>query len=155
MIQVDADGVITDPPFVRSQYNYDRQAASVDTGLECLDPSYTQQQFKEECDINTILERFGVTGHLPMTTKQPMAGDFTDVEDFHGAMEVVRLANENFMTLPSKVRGRFDHDPEKFVDFCVDPANAAAVRELGLARAEESGPQPGQGAAAASGGEGV
>ena len=37
------------------------------------------------------------------------------------------------MLLPSEVRDRFEHDPRKFVDFCVDPANIEAVRDMKLA----------------------
>ncbi|AXH76961.1 MAG: internal scaffolding protein [Microviridae sp.] len=130
MLRVDPDGFVI---VVRNPYNYDVDAVSRETGLACTDPTRTQQQFKDECDINVILERFGVTGHLPLTTLQPMAGDFTEITDFHGAMQAVEAAKENFMTLPSKVREKFNQDPKVFVDFCLDPANIDAVREMGLA----------------------
>ncbi|AXH75196.1 MAG: internal scaffolding protein [Microviridae sp.] len=128
---IDQDGVIG--VFVRSAYNYDTNTVSRETGLQCLDTSKTQQQFRDECDINVILQRFGVTGHLPITTVQPMEGDFTNVQDYQGALETVRAANENFMRLPSLVREKFGQDPKVFVDFCLNPANIDAVRELGLA----------------------
>ncbi|AXH76661.1 MAG: internal scaffolding protein [Microviridae sp.] len=131
-MRCDQDGVIT-YPFVRSAYNYDTDKVSRETGLKCMDPTRTQQQFKDECDINVILERFGVTGRLPLTTMQPMSGDFTGVEDYHSAVEAVRAANENFMTMPAKMRERFNSDPQVFVDFCLNPANIDAVREMGLA----------------------
>ena len=35
--------------------------------------------------------------------------------------------------MPSVIRERFGNDPAKFVDFCVNPANIEAVREMGLA----------------------
>lgn len=133
---VDSNGVIVDTP--RSPGNYDADAVSAATGLVCLDPSRTQQQFKDECDINVILERFGVTGHLPIVSVQPMQGDFTNISDYHTMVETLRASQDNFMALPSKVREKFDNDPRKFVDFCVDPANIEVVRELGLA------PRPGE-----------
>lgn len=117
----------------RAPGNYDADAVSEATALTCNDASRTQQQFKDETDINVILERFGVTGHLPVTAVQPMSGDFTTITDFQTALETVRASEENFMRLPSKVREQFGQDPRKFVDFCLNPANIEAVRELGLA----------------------
>lgn len=120
--------------FIRTPGNYDMDQASIDTGLKCLDPTRTQQQFKEECDINYIVEQFGVTGRLPITTVQPMTGDFVNVEgDFHAALMAIEAAHDNFMQLPAKVRERFGNKAQDFVDFCVNPANIEAVRDLGLA----------------------
>lgn len=131
---IDQDGVILNSlPFVRSAYNYDMSTVSRETGLSCPEPTKAQQQFKDECDINVILQRFGVTGHLPITTVQPMTGDFTGVEDYQTALESVRAAQKNFMSLPSKVRERFDGNAQVFVDFCLNPANIDEVRKLGLA----------------------
>lgn len=124
------DGVIH---WVRTPYNYNRDEASKVTGLECKDEHLAQQQFKDECDINVIVERFGVTGKLPLTTMQPMAGDFTSVEDFQSAVNSVKAAEANFMTLPSKIREKFLNRADKFVDFCIDPANIEEVRAMGLA----------------------
>lgn len=131
---LDSDGCFVFPA-VRSALNYDGDAVSRETWLVSDVESRTQQQFKEECDINVILDRFGMTGQLPVPTVQPMEGDFTEIGDYQSALEAVRRANENFMTLPSKVRERFEQDPRKFVDFCINPANIEAVRALGLAPA--------------------
>jgi hypothetical protein len=139
---IDQDGVYTDVPFMRTQYNYDTNVATQESALRCEDASLTQQQFKEDSDINVIIERFGVTGNLPIVTTQPMAGDFTGVEDFQTAVQAVREAEANFMTLPAKIRERFGQDSQKFVDFCVDPANIEAVREMGLAPKPPAPPVP-------------
>lgn len=120
--------------FVRTPYNYDTMKISNATGLECKDATLAQQQFKDECDINVILEKFAITGHLPIVSTQPMEGDFTEIGDYHEAVLALQAANDNFMMLPSKVREKFMNDPQKFVDFCIDPANIEAVRELGLAQ---------------------
>lgn len=131
-MKCDADGVIM-KTFFRSPYNYDMGTVSRETQLVCPEVTRTQQQFKEECDINNILRLFGVTGNLPITTVQPMTGDFTSVGDYQDAMNAVVAADENFMRLPALVREKFGQDPKQFVDFCVDPANIEAVRDLGLA----------------------
>lgn len=118
--------------FVRSPYNYDMESASVDTGLRCEDPSMAQQQFLEESDINTIVERFGLNGELPSAVVVPQYGDYTGVRDFQSAMNAVLQAQAGFMELPAKVRARFENDPQKFLEFVADDANAEEARVLGL-----------------------
>lgn len=121
---------------LRTGFNYDRDAVSNETGLKCEDPSLAQQQFKEESDINTIVERFGLTGELPNNVRMPEYADFAETYDFHSAMNAIRSATESFMELPASVRARFGNDPGAFVDFCSDPANLAEAQKLGLTRSD-------------------
>ena len=58
-------------PFVRSPYNYDRQAACDECCIEDFGPSMTQQSQAEEADINTIVKRFGLTGKMPDNIRVP------------------------------------------------------------------------------------
>ena len=118
--------------FIRTAYNYDRNHASDQAGLSCPEPTRTKQSFKEECDINTIVRRFGVTGELPTAVRMPTYGDFEGINDFHTAVNVVAQANEAFDAMPAAVRKRFDHDPEKFLDFFEKEENRAEGLKLGL-----------------------
>ena len=119
--------------FVRTPHNYDVDAVSNETGLECLDPTLAQQNCRDECDINYIVERFGVTGQLPpQTGPMPTYGDFTGIGDYRDALDAVMRADEAFMALPANVRERFDNDPALFVDFCSDVSNRSEAMELGL-----------------------
>lgn len=118
--------------FVRTPYNYDMNKASDEAGLTCPEPTRTQQHFKDECDINTIVKRFGVTGELPIGTRAPRYGDFTGVSDFQTAMNAVARANEAFDALPASWRKRFDHDPQKFLEFCEKEENRDEAVRLGL-----------------------
>ena len=118
--------------FVRSPYNYDMDKVSEETGLKCLDPSMAQQQFLEESDINTIVERFGLNGEVPELVKVPQYGDYSEVTDFHSAMNAVRQAEASFMELPAKVRSRFGNDPQQFLEFVSDDKNIPEARDLGL-----------------------
>lgn len=136
--------------FLRSLGNYDGDKVSVETGLACEDPSLAQQQFKEDCDINTILERFNVTGQLPVVPLQPQFGDFSGITDYQSAMNAVLQAEESFAALPAKVRERFANDPAAFVDFCLDAANRDEMKALGLLEGAPEGvnkspTEPGQG----------
>jgi len=103
------------------------------TGLSCLDDSLTQQQFKEEADINTIVNRFLKTGVLPTPNTFPQYVDFEGVFDYQSAMNLVRAADESFMRMDAKVRSRFNNSPQEFLEFFADPANSEEAIRLGLA----------------------
>lgn len=128
-------------PFLRTAYNYDMNEAGDESGLECKDPTLTQQHFKDEVDINTIVERFGLTGEMPQLQQLPSYGDYSGIFDYQTAMNAVRAADESFMNLPAKIRNRFDNNPQKFVDFCEDDDNKEEAYKLGIAlRPEQDKP---------------
>jgi phage internal scaffolding protein len=118
--------------FLRTPYNYDTDAASNESGLACEEPSLAQQHFKEECDINTILERFNITGMLPQSSLSPRYGDFTGIGDYHTALNRVIAAQDEFEALPAPLRARFDNDPAKLIEFLNDESNRPEAEELGL-----------------------
>jgi len=119
--------------FLRTPYNYDVDQVSNETGLRCLDDSLTQQQFKEESDINTIVDRFLKSGVLPTAASMPQYVDYEGVFDFQSAMNVVKAADDNFMRLDAKVRARFNNSPQVFLEFFANPDNAEEAVRLGLA----------------------
>lgn len=120
------------PPFVRSPYNYDMDAASLESGTRCDDPHLAQQQFLEESDINTIVERFGLNGEMPVSPVVPSYGDFSEVTDFQSAMNAVVAAQAGFMELPAKVRARFSNDPQQLLEFLANGENRKEAIALGL-----------------------
>jgi phage internal scaffolding protein len=117
--------------FASAYDNFDDR--SDEFGLKCLDDSLTQQQFRDESDINTIVDRFMKTGHLPNPVSMPQYVDYEGVFDFQSAMNVVRQADENFMRMDAKVRARFHNSPQEFLEFFADPANTEEAVRLGLA----------------------
>lgn len=118
--------------FLRTAYNYDMNKAGDESGLACQDLSLAKQSFAEECDINTIVRRFGVTGELPVGVRAPTYGDFTGIFDFRTAMSAIAQAGEAFDEMPAEVRARFHNDPAEFVDFCSNEANRDEAIRLGL-----------------------
>lgn len=118
--------------FLRTGYNYDRNAASIASGLNCKDPTRAKHSFKEEADINTIVKRFKLTGQLPENIRMPVSADFTEILDFQTAMNAIRAGEESFAAMPSNVRARFQNDPARFVEFCLDPENQAEAEKMGL-----------------------
>lgn len=109
-------------------------SVSEDDGLDCAvgGPTKTQQQFKQECDINEIVRRFGLTGELPAEPRIGSFGDFTGVHDFHAAMNMVRGAEEAFMEFPAELRARFGNDPGQMLLFLQDVKNKDEAVKLGL-----------------------
>lgn len=120
-------------PFLRAPGNYDADVVSDLTGLLC-DPEegLTQQQFKEDSDINVIVSRFGLTGELPDDFRPPVSGDFRGITNFHDALNAVRAAEESFMELPGELRKRFSHDPQLLIEFVEDGRNRDEAVRLGL-----------------------
>lgn len=98
------------------------------------EPSLAQQQFKDQCDINHIMEKYSETGTI--THLNPRTGVYADVSQFgdlRESFEKIQKADELFMQLPAKVRSKFENDPLKFVDWCSDPKNLDEAVSLGLA----------------------
>lgn len=126
------------PPFLRTPYNYDTDAASNASGLACEDATLAQQHFKDECDINNILRQFNVTGQLPVTPLSPRYGDFTGISDYKTALDRVIAADEEFMNLPAELRARFDNEPANLIEFLDNEENRAEAEKLGLTTPKES-----------------
>jgi phage internal scaffolding protein len=120
------------PPFLRTPYNYDTDAVSLETSLHCSDPSLAQQNSKDECDINVIMERFGRGMALPENFRPPQYGDFEGIADYQGAMNAVVQARESFDQMPAQLRARFHNDPTELIDFLADGENRPEAVKLGL-----------------------
>ena len=118
--------------FLRTPYNYDRDAATNESGLACEEPSLAQQHHKDECDINNILRQFNITGLLPESPLSPRYGDFTGISDYHTALNRVIAAQDEFEALPAQIRARFDNDPAQLIEFLENSENRQEAEELGL-----------------------
>lgn len=125
-------GELVPGPFLRTAHNYDMNKASDETGISCPEPTKAQQQFKDECDINTIVERFGLTGELPTDLAVPQYGDFDQVNDYQTALNIVLASQAAFMQMPAAVRDRFGNDPQRFLEFVHDDKNREEAKKLGL-----------------------
>lgn len=106
-------------------------------------PSMTREEFAEECDINTIMERYDSQKGwpLPPRDQEPIYYDFVGMPDLQSALHSLNEASEAFMTLPAKVRKEFDNDPVRFVEFASSRDNLEQLREWGLAEPEKV-PEP-------------
>lgn len=130
-------------PFVRNPYNYDTLSVSDSTALRCPEPTKTQQQFKDDADVNILLERFGAGQQIPLAARQPIWGmDFTHDYDFQRAFRAVEAAREGFDDLPAKIKNRFDNDPGKLLKFLEDESNREEAIFLGIIPKPDTTPAP-------------
>ncbi|WNK15100.1 MAG: internal scaffolding protein [Microvirus sp.] len=99
----------------------------------------TQQQFKAESDINTIMGQYMRTGVMP-SLNDPNTGRYIDATglEYQAAMEMVASANSMFHNLPSALRARFSNNPAEFLNFAENPDNQAELSKLGVKRASDS-----------------
>ncbi len=110
----------------------ERHRATIDCGL-----GRTKQSFKDECDINFIMNRWKRTGEIPPESvgkMRPSYGDFSNPNDYMEACNRVIDANEAFASLPSFLRDRFANEPANLIAFLADSANQDEAIKLGLAQ---------------------
>ena len=107
-----------------------------DIGIIFEEPSFTQQQFAEEADINAITERYRSTGYLsdPLNpgTNIPSFGNFSSEHSFLDAQLIISRSYEMFDSLPSSLRERFSNDPSRLLAFVDDESNFDEAVKLGL-----------------------
>lgn len=97
-------------------------------------PSMTKKSQQKECDINNIIKKFDRTGVLAhMAPHEPTYMD-VDPITYQDALQIVIDAQAAFNDLPSKVRSKFNNDPQKFLEF-TKTAKKDELVELGLADA--------------------
>ncbi len=109
----------------------------------CSVPKMTKQSFKQECDINYIVNHWMKHGELLHTGSRvpPRYGDFSNATDYQTAVNQVSEAKRQFDLLPAKIRERFDNQPWKLLDFLADPANHDEGVDLGLFEPVPAGPE--------------
>lgn len=115
---------------------FDNEYIDPVTGEVAKMPSMTKQEFKYESDINNVIKQFK-PHHMRELLNQVLASgkfeDLPDVVDYQEALHMTAEAERTFMSIPSKVRERFGHDPAIFMAFAQDPKNQDELRTLGLA----------------------
>lgn len=105
------------------------------------DVSATDPQYLKDCDINTILRNYKITGNLPVRSVNPNFGDFTGLTDFDSLFNKVEEAKSRFFDLPSELRDRFGNDPRAYCRFVLDDSNREECYRLGL-RVRPVEPEP-------------
>lgn len=121
----------------KNPYVFDDRVGDLDFPAD--DPkskSMTQQNFAEEVDVNTIVNRAIKSGVLAdsasMAGRVAIFGDFSGVGDFKSCLDKVIAAQGAFNDLPLDIKQRFNFDPGAIIDFLADPKNVEEAVKLGL-----------------------
>ena len=99
-----------------------------------FEPTLTQQQFKDECDINTIMKKYGNNMDLVEELRQAdVFVDLVGIPDYQQMQDTLIAANEAFDALGAELRyKRFNNDPKNLISFLNDPKNYDEGVKLGL-----------------------
>lgn len=95
----------------------------------------TKQSFKEQCDVNKIVEKFARTGLIAhLAQGVPRFMDVSELPDYRTALTQVKKAQLYFEDLPANVREVFDNDVARFVDWMstksLDELEAMSMAEV-------------------------
>lgn len=96
-------------------------------------PTKTQQQFKDETDVNLIIKKYKKTGEFSHVSKK--VGQYVDVSsvtDYLSMRQQVIDAENAFMELPSDIRKRFRNSPHELIVFLNNEQNYDEAVKLGL-----------------------
>ncbi len=87
----------------------------------------TKQSFRDECDIDLIMQRAARGGTISHLNKyEGVYADYSDF-DFFEHMQQLTKGREIFDDLPAEVRKEFGQSPAEFFAYVNDPAN---IKEL-------------------------
>ncbi len=90
----------------------------------------TKQSFKDETDINKLLQRAAKKGTISHLNKyEARYGDFANF-DFFEANVMLAKGREIFDDLPAEIRSEFHQSQAEFYDYVNDPLNKDRLGEL-------------------------
>lgn len=133
-----------------SMRNYDkkdmqkRKDGSIRIKTVDFEKTRTQNQFKDQCDVNKIVAKYKTTGEWThLTQKGGVYADVSNITDYQESMQKIVTANAAFDSLPSDMRLRFANDPGQLLNFLQDPKNYDEGVKLGLLQKRpEPSPEP-------------
>lgn len=101
--------------------------------FETVGESVTQQHFAQEADIKTIIKKHDRTGIISHVARGiAHYGDYSEVNEYREALDMVNSANASFAELPAEIRKMFDNDAGAFFEFATDPKNDEKMVQMGL-----------------------
>jgi hypothetical protein len=105
--------------------------------------SLTQQHFADEADVRNIIRQYDKTGLIANVQKGVARyGDYSEVNEYREALDLVNQANATFAELPAELREMFQNNAGTFLEFATNPENENKMIELGLKEAPVQEEQP-------------
>jgi len=112
----------------------DRKRSKFNTDGESL----TEQQHAHNADIKNIIKQYDKTGLIRNVNKGiAQYGDYSKINEYKEALDLVNDANQSFMEVPSHIREKFQNDAGTFFEFATDKKNHAEMVEMGLAESND------------------
>jgi len=108
------------------------------------EPSLTQQQFKDQTDVNNIMKKYKDTNSIPYSPHRygrGISADNTMLPTYQESLDLIIKADESFASLSAATRKRFHNNPTEMINFLQDPNNKDEATKLGLLKTPET-PQP-------------
>lgn len=95
------------------------------------EPSRTIQDFKDEVDVNNIIDRFTKTGQLSHISQTPLVyKDSTELPaDLQGSISFIKQVEEKYEQLSKKMKKQFK-SVQEFYSYVTDPNNKNALSDL-------------------------
>ena len=98
--------------------------------------SLTQQSHAAAADVRNIIKQYDRTGLIANVNKGiAQYGDYSEINEYAEALNMVIEANDSFAELPSHIREQFNNNAGLFFEFATDPKNKKEMIEMGLAEA--------------------
>lgn len=103
-------------------------------GILFTSDSLCQQHFRDECDVNVIVDRYVKTGVMEhLVDVPPHFADVSEIPtDLASAYDAVFAAESAFMSLPSDLRKSLGNDPAQLSVWLSDEKNRAEAVKYGL-----------------------
>lgn len=94
----------------------------------------TVQDERQVTSIQNITAQLRETGYTPhVNPREPIFGDFTEVEDLHATLNRATRVQQDFMELPANVRQECGHDPVEFLNRIQTPEGRESLESVGMA----------------------
>lgn len=97
--------------------------------------SMTVQSDAHLADVNRIMKEFGLDGSAMLDETALIFADVSEFTDLQDALNQAKVAENEFMKLPSKVREIFGHDVAVWLDTAHDEDKRAALVAAGFLKA--------------------
>ena len=109
------------------------------SGFETTGESLTQQSHAQAADVRNIIKQYDRTGLIANVNKGiAQYGDYSEINEYAEALNMVREANESFAEIPSHIREQFGNNAGAFFEFATDPKNSEKMIQMGLKKAPEN-----------------
>lgn len=113
------------PPIVDKRFTPKKAYQARDRVYSIIDPKtdMTHQSFKDDCDINNLVENWLRTGVAQFTSRTPQFADVSSVPDAHSARNLITLAQQEFALLSDDEKRHYGH-PMAFLEALVEATEA-------------------------------